>query len=760
MICDPIRYSLGFDKHDNTPSQQEAADFSSFARAIRSKRSLKKGQMYFCGPMAEGFHDDRRKYPNTATYRLSRLALPRRFLCLDHDGYKSPVVFKNLIQWLGSYGGFGYETFSSSPDAPRARIVLELDRPVSRPEGIALGEAFDTHLKSIFGEGSIKSDPCVYRAEQQCFSPGEGSQFFIFEGEPLKIDKFLGGGRQTPSKCVTQVRQRRRPTSEAIIKILENIDPFPEPIWFKVACILARVYGEDGRELFLSFSKGDYWSIQYRNYNEKEANLKFNRAINEVAKKESGAGVKALIKMANSSIHDVDFEDLAPGDQNDGGARTNEPSKILMSEFGLIILGGQIRVVRQAEVAAMRAGHIRGAIGLYQRGDAELMMKRCLVERELTHDLRLIRSFFHAKETTVYEATAFSPLSLPENVLNYWIDPISPIAGSGAEPVYEFIEEVICASNKQVTKYLLDFLAHMLQHPEVKPGIAIVLLGGQGIGKGTFFSLLRAIWRRSVLVVQDVDQVVGKYNSALERHFVVCMDEAIFRGDRKASEKLKALVTEPLIRIEAKYEPTRTIESFHRFFAATNSNHFGQVDADDRRYLFLRVSNHKRCRHDYFSELHRLFQCDEIMGAFVHDLTQRNIESVNIFARPITEEHTMQRVHSLNGFDRFWHDFLVGERVAANGMSISTEALMDWYKEFNRREDSFAPLQTNQLSRYLREMCPSATKTRIPAGNDASRRGYSLPPLAACRDEFERYIGAKLDWDIFPGVQPKFDSPF
>lgn len=553
---------------------------------------------------------------------------------------------------------------------------------------------------------------------------------------------------------------RKRLTEQSLINALSRIDPAEEPNWFLVACILASGLGEGGRSHFLQFSKGGYWGTDYEEFDERETNAKFDRALRGQEGRERFAGVNTLLKMADLRMTDVEFEDNSPAPGIDDIEQDQLARQRLTREFALINLGGQIRVVEAREVAMVQSNQLARGVSLYQRKDAELLMRRGLASLHLPQSNSTIANFYIDPNTIFYAGTAFHPLRQPENILNYWRSPIAPLPGEGTEPITEFLHDVICAGDKRLSKYLLDFLAHMLQKPEVKPGIIVALLGGQGVGKGTFFKLLQGIWKSSVMVVQDIDQVVGKFNSALERSYVVCMDEAIFRGNKKASERLKSMATEPMVGIEEKYEPARTIESFHRFFAATNSKHFGQVDVDDRRYFFLRVSGHRRCDHEYFGQLNILFRNDLVMAAFVHTLIKRDIASVNVYEPPMPEENILQRVQSLQGFPRFWHDFLVQERVLAEGNQMWTEALIEAYRNYSQREERFSPLQANQISTQLREMCPSATNTRIHMGREASKRGYNLPPLSVCRKEFEAFIGAELDWDICPGEQPRYTDPF
>ena len=71
-------------------------------------------------------------------------------------------------------------------------------------------------------------------------------------------------------------------------------------------------------------------------------------------------------------------------------------------------------------------------------------------------------------------------------------------------------------------------------------------------------------------------------------------------GDKKALDRLKSFITESVIRVEEKYQPARAIESFHWFFAASNHEQFTNVERDDRRFFFLRVSDRRQQDTKYF----------------------------------------------------------------------------------------------------------------------------------------------------------------
>lgn len=427
----------------------------------------------------------------------------------------------------------------------------------------------------------------------------------------------------------------------------------------------------------------------------------------------------------------------------------------LQNKYALLDLAGEIRIVDKQQVNDVLSGK-RTEISFYKRTEGLIVISREL--ENLPYSVKAsdeFKNFLVNPNTHVYNAVAFSPLTTPPSTLNYWIEPsINPKQGDWFV-IQEFLHTVICNNNVALFDYLIRYLAHMLQRPEEKPGIMIVFLSGQGTGKGTFYKLLGRVWSRTSLQVSDIGEVIGQFNAALERNYVVCMDEALFAGDKKSLDKLKSLVTEPTCRIEQKHQPSRTIDSYHRLFAASNHNHFAHVDKDDRRFLFIRLSSVHKQDQVYFDAVNDALDNDAAIAAMMYDLVNLDLTGFNIRKRPLTEEHLSQRLMSLNGFERLWFEVLQSGRVPGRynsytdwgqGIFISTDNLIDAYTEYDKNASRYHPIQSQQLATALQSICPSAKKAR-PTILGKQLRGYDLPDITVARKEFEMVLGTSVEWE-------------
>ena len=450
------------------------------------------------------------------------------------------------------------------------------------------------------------------------------------------------------------------------------------------------------------------------------------------------------------------MQEMVTGMVNLALVNSSTPLQALQDAFCLIKLGGVLSVVDCNDVKDALSGKLMGELMFYKKMDGEVLMKRFLEKLQSQCDVKkTITDFWVDPKTHMYTAIAFSPLAKPSTTLNYWVGSSIKAAPGDWSVLRVHLLKVICSADQKLYDYLIHFLAHMLQRPEEKSGVMLILLGKQGTGKGIFFQIIQKIWSRTSLLVSDINQVVGQFNAALERHFVVIMDEAMFSGDRKSQDRMKSLITENTCHIEQKYQPSRTIESFHRFFASSNHEHFSHIEGDDRRSLFIRVSDICQGDHDYFSQVGVALSDDRVIAGMVHYLMQIDLTGFNVRVRPITQENWQQKLLSLQGFDRYWFEVLMTETFEQNlysstswrdGEFIGTHAILLGFQTFNKRSQRFTPTVSKEIADAVSRLCPSAQKDRQKIGAE-QKRGYILPTLQTARSEFELAFKCKVEWD-------------
>jgi hypothetical protein len=226
------------------------------------------------------------------------------------------------------------------------------------------------------------------------------------------------------------------------------------------------------------------------------------------------------------------------------------------------------------------------------------------------------------------------------------------------------------------------------------------------------------------------------------------MDEALFVGDRRASDALKSLVTEPVIHINEKHQPSRQIRSYHRFFAATNAHHFKNTERDDRRDFVLRVSEKYKGNHDYWWALHTQIEKGGV-EAMAHDLLAMDLTGFNVRDKPNTRELLEQKLQSLGLIPRWWYNCLINGEIENDDNEgwpdfIATSSIIELSMELSGGRIHRKPAAI-EVAQEMKMLCPSANKKQQQKGYDRAR-GFSLPPLEQARAEFERYIGGAVQW--------------
>lgn len=433
------------------------------------------------------------------------------------------------------------------------------------------------------------------------------------------------------------------------------------------------------------------------------------------------------------------------------------PLQILQAEFAILELQGKHAVIQHSDLAWKSWMKAAPQLRLYLGNDGKLVLRRRLEMISATNrPNEVINDFFNNPQTPVYKNIAFSPLPQPMDTLNLWIgSTILPNQG-GWLTVMQFLRDVICSGDQNAYDYLICYIAHAIQMPEEKPGIMVVLLGGEGIGKGTLEQILRKIFSATTLLVSDVNSVVGRFNACLERAYIVFMDEALFKGDIRLTERLKSFVTSQHIQIEEKHQPERTIESYHRFFSASNAKHFAQIDSDNRRMFYLKVSEQFKGNTKYWDSLYNAIENGEV-EAMTYDLMKLDLSSFDVRNRPESTELLAQKIESLPPFERFWFDCLWRAQTCrltstykelwyedwTLGGFWPTQDILDCYLKTSKSAQRYQSVTFKNIADSLEKVCPIAQRSRKSISGSRSW-GYDLPPIEVARKELEKHLGGSV----------------
>lgn len=248
-----IALAFGVSIADAHPRTVVLGSIPEMAATLAATRAPDKSTAgYFCAPM---LGDGR---------RCARNVGPRRFLTFDFDRV-DPGTVEPLVAWFEARGSvLAWPTHSSTPAAPRLRVVVFLDRDVDRAEGIRLGDAMAAALRAELGD-RVAVDPSTFRGEQPVYLAPTGATMRRGGAAPLPVDSWLAAAPEAAApaapreaRAIDEYRSMpdefRAKLIELVAEALALIPADDRNTWVAMGQACASM-GEDGRELWLAWSR-------------------------------------------------------------------------------------------------------------------------------------------------------------------------------------------------------------------------------------------------------------------------------------------------------------------------------------------------------------------------------------------------------------------------------------------------------------------------------------------------------------------------
>lgn len=368
------------------------------------------------------------------------------------------------------------------------------------------------------------------------------------------------------------------------------------------------------------------------------------------------------------------------------------------------------------------------------------------------------------KHRRQFKSIVFAPGQDVEDAYNLWRGFACEAIPGNCEKSLLHIKNNICGENEDHYRYLLGWMASAVQYPD-RPGYsAIVLRGGQGIGKGFFTSkIFGSLFGRHFLQVSDPKHIVGSFNAHLRDCVILFGDEAFYAGDKKHESILKMLVTEDMLIVEPKGVDAEMSANCVHLLMASNETWVVPAALDDRRFLVLDVGSTNKGDRAYFSSLETELD-NGGREALLHFLMNYDLSNYDVRAVPKTKALQEQKLHSMNIYEEWWFEKLSAGLVLDNHSGWKKEVpQIDLRTDFLRHAKAFNVARrgnSTKLTEMLKKFMPvakfkvqqRATPIEIQDENGHSRtinRPYFcvLPTLEECRKHWDENFGGPYTWD-------------
>ena len=228
---------------------------------------------------------------------------------------------------------------------------------------------------------------------------------------------------------------------------------------------------------------------------------------------------------------------------------------------------------------------------------------------------------------------------------------------------YEHTLTHTCNNDVVSFNYLMSWIAHLIQKPDERAGVNILMYGGQGSGKGTLAEFVKSlIGDLYYNMFNSIKDFTNKFNSDQQGKLLILLDELsdTVRGGQEVHNIIKNKTTEDQIRIEIKGREAYLVSNRARYIATSNSENNLRIEADDRRYFCLHVNEADKASTAYYEPLYAEFQdIDNRATAFKY-FAEMDISKFDIKKIPNTELKNKQKLQALPLVD-FMRDLFNGE---------------------------------------------------------------------------------------------------
>lgn len=318
--------------------------------------------------------------------------------------------------------------------------------------------------------------------------------------------------------------------------------------------------------------------------------------------------------------------------------------------------------------------------------------------------------WFEDATQRVYRTYDFVPYSTsppPQDIFNLFKgfnpDCLTPPGAKKCLNIWFDLVKALCGDEDANDAYFHAFVAQMIQTPQIKPPVAIVIKGLQGTGKNMVLDTIgHLIGEKHYITSSDPKDFFGDYAEGFFRKLLVNLNEASAKDTFNLEGKMKSFITEDTITLNQKHIRPATVKNTARVIVSSNGEVPLTIDvkSSERRWVVFESSNRflERCNGSDWAKMAAHFRKPAFISALYHHYMNMDVSKINWSAdRPITKAYRAL-ANRLSPVEALFMEDYIENRIYSNtsGSEIEDKVVivktMDMYShyKFFLKENSYS----------------------------------------------------------------------
>ena len=315
------------------------------------------------------------------------------------------------------------------------------------------------------------------------------------------------------------------------------------------------------------------------------------------------------------------------------------------------------------------------------------------------------------------------------------------------EPIFKHILEVIACDNRVHADYILDWLAQIAQKPAQPTGVAFLLYGEQGAGKGLIFDFMRKHVfgpKQTYQTDNPEAHLFGRFANGLVAKTLVQVDEV--KNLHTYVDVLKNCITAGSMNYEMKGKDPATMPNFANLVFTSNNENSLHVSSDDRRLVLFRCSSKYIGDSTYFDSLVAHMETEGVNAWFLKFLKDRDLSKYSgqthfQRSRPITAYYKECQTSAIPPMKMFLSAFVNSNTsIPKIGSQVLFNTFIAWASAQNFKHLMTSKSFGIEMTRLANEQDSGVKKSKAMTSNNYEIDKTKLKAFLQKKKQYEEDV--------------------